>query len=368
MYENEVQKAQERLNAALTLAKKQPEEAINMILDMEKWVDETLPNDCPEYFGVVITYNEVMGDLKQRQRKLVEAEPYYKKMAKYAQQLNELDKEKFDIRLAQAYMKIAFNIRLSLGFQMFRNQPVALTEKTQMPYEATINFYKMAITVTDANAKKGSGKHLELRANCIIGLAIMNASIGNYKDAIAMYEDAIKIQKAIYQTLDNKESGVALGNSMATLATLYTLYKDPVKAQESLEDSIFTLKEHENEDPVRSGVLLARNYMNLAGTMVANKADKEDIDDAYEKATKKISMVNAIAKNAAVADEVTCYMLSGQFYVMTGDRAKGEPQLQHALDLVNPILEAQPDNQQMKVLKTRLEMLLRGEAPEKTEA
>ncbi len=366
MYENEVQKAQERLNAALSLSKNAPDEAVNMILDMEKWVDETLPHDCNEYYGIIITYNEVMGDLKHRRGKFVEAEPFYKKMILTTQKLYEQDKEKYDLRLAQGYQKLANNCRFSLGMHMFTQSPVTLNEKTQVPYDAAVRFYKIAITVTDANAKKGSGKHLELRAACIISLAILNACTGNYRDAINMYKDAVSIQKAIYQTLDNKESGANLGTSLTSLATLYTLYKDTEKAQECLEDSIFTLSEHENEDSVRAGILIARNYVNLAGTLMSNKADKEEIDAAYDKGIKKISMVNAIAGNAALADEVTCYMLSGQYYKLTGNSEKGDSQLNHALSLVKPMLEAQPDNKQLEVLKIRIEMLLRGEKPDMT--
>lgn len=364
MYENEVKKAQERLNAALTLAKQQPDEAVNMILDMQKWVEETLPNDCPEFYGVVITYSEVIGDMRLRAKNFVEAETYYKKMVQYAQKLYELDKEKFDLRLAQTYAKLANNCRTSIGCNVFGNKPRALTEKTQRAYDAGVNFYKAAITVIKDNAKKGSAKHLSLRADCIAALAIMNASTGNYKDAIAMYKDVVNIQKAIYQAVDNKEMGLKLATSMATLATIYSLYKDAENAQNSLEDSIFVLSEHEKEDPVRFGILIARNYMNLAGCHVILKHDEKEIDAAYEKATQKIGMVNAMAKNAALADEITCYMLSGQYYQTRGDRKKGDAQLNHAYETAKTACEMAPDNKQFEAMKKRLEMLLKIKSEE----
>ncbi len=362
MYEKEVQKAQERLNAALSLAKQQPDEAINMILDMENWVKETLPDDCPEFYGIVITYNEVIADMRMRARKFVEAEGYYKQMVQYAQKLYELDKEKYDLRYGTALAKLANNCRTCIGCHAFGNQPRPLNEKTQKPFDAGINFYKMAITVTQENAKKGSGKHLELRSECIASMAIMNASIGNYKDAIKMYNDAIGIQKAIYQALDNKEAGVKLGTSMATLATIYSLYKDHEKAQEFLEDSIYVLGEHESEDSVRSGILIARNYMNLAGCYVLLKHPQEEIDSAYDKGTQKISMVNAISKNAAVMDEITSYMLSGQYYKQVGDDEKGLKQLNHAYDLAKEVYEKHPENKQVEAVKKRIESLLGIEA------
>lgn len=358
MYEKEIQKAQERLNAALTLAKQQPDEAINMILDMQKWVEETLPNDCPEFYGVVITYNEVVADLRLRQRKFVEAESYYKQMIQYAQKLYEMDKEKYDLRLGTAYAKLANNCRTCIGCHTFSNQPRPLNEKTQKPYDAGINFYKMAITVTQENAKKGSGKHLELRAECIGSMAVMNASIGNYGESIKMFKDVINIQKALYQAVDNKDMGVKLGTSMSTLATVYSLYKDAESAQENLEDSIYVLGEHEKEDPVRSGILIARDYMNLAGCYVILKNPQEDIDSAYDKATQKISMVNAIAKNAAAMDEITCYMLSGQYYKQIGVEEKGLKQLNHAYDMAKEAMEKMPQNKQLEGMKKRLETLL----------
>ena len=95
MYEKELEKAQERLNAALTLSKQHPSEAINMILDMEKWVDENIDNETTEYYGVIIAYNEAMGDLSLRMKKYPEAEGFYKKMARMASKLYETDKSKF---------------------------------------------------------------------------------------------------------------------------------------------------------------------------------------------------------------------------------------------------------------------------------
>ena len=297
-----------------------------------------------------------------RARKFVEAETYYKQMVQYAQKLYEIDKEKYDLRYGTAFAELANNCRTCIGCHVFGNQPRPLNDKTQKPFDAGMNFYKMAITVTQENAKKGSGKHLELRAECIGSMAVMNASIGNYGESIKMFNDVINIQKALYQAVDNKEMGVKLGSSMSTLATVYSLYKDPENAQENLEDSIYVLSEHESEDSVRSGILIARNYMNLAGCYVLLKASKEEIDSAYEKATQKISMVNAIAKNAAVMDEITCYMLSGQYYTQVGETEKGTKQLNHAYDLAKEFYEKQPQNKQLEGLKKRLETLLGIEA------
>ena len=358
MYEKEVQKAQERLNAALSLANQQPDEAVNMIEDMLKWVKETLPNDCPEFYGIVITYNEVMGDLRLKARKFVEAEGYYKQMVNYSRELYELDKEKYDLRLANAYAKLANNCRSCINCNIFSTKPMTLTEMTQRPFDAGVNFYKAAITVINDNAKKGSGKHLEFRAQCIAALAVMNAAVGNYKDSINMFKDSISIYKAIYQALDNLAAGITLGNTMSSLATVYSLYKDAEKAAEALEDSIYVLLEHEKEDPVRSGVLIARNYMNLAGCYVLLKRDQEEIDGAYEKATQKISMANAIGKNAAVGDEITCYMLSGQYYANTGKKDKGTKLLEHAYDLAKDASEKNPSNKQFSLMRDRIGGLL----------
>ncbi len=73
-------------------------------------------------------------------------------------------------------------------------------------------------------------------------------------------------------------------------------------------------------------------------------------------------MVNAIAKNAAVMDEITCYMLSGQYYTQVGEKEKGTKQLNHAYDLAKEFYEKQPQNKQLEGLKKRLETLLGIEA------
>lgn len=358
MYEKEIEKAQERLNAALTLANKQPGEAINMISDMEKWIDETIPNDIPEYYGVVITYNEVMGDLSVKMRSFVQAENYYKKMLSNAVKLYEIDKTKYDIRLAVAYCKLANNCATNIGCHMIPQTPRLLNEQTQRPFDAGENFFKVAIKILQDGCKKGSAAHLQNQARAINSLATMEAAVGRYKESIAMWSDSVRILKAIYEAIDNKQMALFLGQTLQSMATVCTLYKDPGKSQECIEDSIYVLKEHEEENPVQIGVMIARNYMNLAGNLLMQNADKSEIDETYDKATSKISMVNAIAKGAAVADEVSCYLLSGQYYLATDRKEKGLQQVKHSNELIGPLMESRPDDNQLKSTKQHIDKLL----------
>ncbi|MBR4587822.1 MAG: tetratricopeptide repeat protein [Lachnospiraceae bacterium] len=361
MYEKELEKAQERLNAALTLSKQHPSEAINMILDMEKWVDENIDNETTEYYGVIIAYNEAMGDLSLRMKKYPEAEGFYKKMARMASKLYETDKSKYDFRLATAYCKLANNCATNIGCQGVPQTPRVLNEKMQRPFDAGENFYKMAISLLQENCKKGSIRHLEIQARAINSLATMEAAVGKYKEALKMFDDSVRILKAIYQTVDNKESGAFLGITLQNQATVATLFKDAPKAQECLEDSIFVLKEHEEEDSIRAGVMIARNYMNLGGCMLFQKADLAEVDAVYDKATAKISMVNAIAKGAAIPDEVSCYMLAGQYYLKTEREEKGKEMLMHAKDLAEKGLEADPNNAQFKNMVKHIDSLFSEE-------
>jgi tetratricopeptide (TPR) repeat protein len=361
MYEKELEKAQERLNAALTLSKQHPSEAINMILDMEKWVDENIDNETTEYYGVIIAYNEAMGDLSLRMKKYPEAEGFYKKMARMAAKLYETDKSKYDFRLATAYCKLANNCATNIGCQGVPQTPRVLNEKMQRPFDAGENFYKMAISLLQENCKKGSIRHLEIQARAINSLATMEAAVGKYKEALKMFDDSVRILKAIYQTVDNKESGAFLGITLQNQATVATLFKDAPKAQECLEDSIYVLKEHEEEDSIRAGVMIARNYMNLGGCMLFQKADLAEVDAVYDKATAKISMVNAIAKGAAIPDEVSCYMLAGQYYLKTEREEKGKEMLMHAKDLAEKGLEADPNNAQFKNMVKHIDSLFSEE-------
>ncbi len=288
MYEKELEKAQERLNAAMSLASKQPTEAINMILDMEKWVDETFPNDISEYYGVIITYNEALGDISLRMRNFPQAETYYKKMVVTAQKLYELDKTKYDLRLALAYCKLANNCATNIGCNVIPQQPRVLNDQMKVPFDAANKFYRIAITLIQDNCKKGSAKHLENQARAINSLAILNAAVGNLQDSSKMFDDSVRILKAIYQAIDTKNMAIMLGTTLQQQATVTTLIGDASKTQECIEDSIYVLKEHEDEDAIRSGVLIARNYMNLAGTMFFQKYPQDEVDATYDRYRKSI--------------------------------------------------------------------------------
>ena len=107
--------------------------------------------------------------------------------------------------------------------------------------------------------------------------------------------------------------------------------------------------------------MIARNYMNLGGCMLFQKADLAEIDAVYDKATAKISMVNAIAKGAAIPDEVSCYMLAGQYYLKTEREEKGKEMLLHAKDLAEKGLEADPNNAQFKNMVKHIDSLFSEE-------
>lgn len=362
MYEKELEKAQERLNAALTLAKKQPQESINMIVDMQKWIDETLPNDIVEYYGVTITYNEAIGDLYLSMRRFPDAEVAYKKMVSVAVKLYEVDKEKYDFRLAVAYCKLANNCATNIGMQNLLQGKRELEERMKRPFEAGENFFKVAIKMVEDNCKKGSARHLEIRARTINSLATMEANVGHYKEALAMFSDSVRILKAIYQTMDNLVYGVMLGETLLNQGAVYTMNGEHAKAQECLEDSIYVLKEHEDEDAVRSGIMIARNYMNLGASMLFQQADLDEVDVIYDKATSKISMVNAIAKGSAITDEISCYMLSGQYFKVSGREEKAVQQLEHAMKLVNGALAQAPDSAQFQNMKKHIEVVMNMKA------
>ena len=71
--------------------------------------------------------------------------------------------------------------------------------------------------------------------------------------------------------------------------------------------------------------------------------------------------VACAAKGAAIPDEVSCYMLAGQYYLKTEREEKGKEMLMHAKDLAEKGLEADPNNAQFKNMVKHIDSLFSEE-------
>ena len=193
-----------------------------------------------------------------------------------------------------------------------------LTELQKKMFELAEGLYKNAVACTMENAKKGALRYANLHALIMSELLVLYASVGDYEKAIACGKDGIKLEKAIYEKMDDKEHSFRLANRMNALATVYIFAKNVQAAVETLEDSIYVLEEHEEEDSDTFGMLLARNYLSLAGAYSQIPEEASNAEATYKKGLEQMTELNKKLNNRFINDLITAYMLVGDYYKRTG--------------------------------------------------
>lgn len=318
MNEKELLEIQKRIGDIVKESAKDPDGAIAALEAVQKEAAEAVEDTSAEYYSITVAVNEAKGDVYGRTKKPAEAEKAYIEMMKNAEKLYQLDKEKFDYRLGYANYKRASFYRMILQCNDLKNSPKVLNEQQQKLFTVTEGLYKNAVACTMANARKGMLRQVELHAVCMSELTVLYGAVGNYASAVACGKDGVKIDKAIYEKKDDKVHSFRLANRMNTLAAVYTLMKNVQLTMETIEDSIFVLEEHVEEDPVNFGYMLARNYMTVAGCYTQIEDEKENADEAFKKGLKYMEEVNEKTEKRLNDELLNCYIMVGDHFRKTG--------------------------------------------------
>lgn len=291
-----------------------PQAAVAALMDIIKETECKAGNTSPAFYSVAATAHEASGDIYMKAKKIGEAEKAFLEMMKMSVKLYEQDKEKYDYRLAFSYYKRAAFYRTALQCNTLSAKPKELTPLQKKMFELTEGLYKNAVACTMDHARKGVFRYVELHALVMSELLILYAAIGDYEKAIICGKDGIKLDKAIYEKLDDKAHSFRLANRMNALATVYTFQKDIQNTMETFEDAIFVLKEHEAEDPITFGVMLARNYISLGSCYAVIKEEAHKAEKTYQQGLNRMVEVNQKAENRLINDVITSYMMVGDYY------------------------------------------------------
>lgn len=314
MYEKQLFVIQKKIAETVQKSTENPEEAVSKLINLKKEVQGFATDTSPEFYNAVATIQEAIGDVWVKAKKPAEAEKAYIEMVQLSGKLYELDKQKYDYRLGISYYKRATFYRNILQCATLSITPKVLNDQQQKLFAVTEGLYKNAVACTMENAKKGQIRYVDLHALCLSELLVLYAAVGNYQSAIACGKDAVRLDKAIYEKIDDKAHSFRLSNRMNALATVYTFMKNVQLAMETLEDSIFVLEEHEEEEPVTFGVMLARNYLTLAGCYAQIEEEKDNADVTYQKGLERMVEVNKKTNNRLINDVITSYMIVGDHY------------------------------------------------------
>ncbi|MBR6365744.1 MAG: hypothetical protein IKS10_06595 [Lachnospiraceae bacterium] len=314
MFEAQVQEVNQKLEAAIELAKQDLAAGINSVDEITRDLDQIVPMESNEYYECKCNLNEVASDFRLMAQKFSECEANLKEMQKAAMELYKRDEEVYDIRVSTAYFKLGALGRICNGLGTLLPEPRVLNEEDQKIFDAILNYYKLAIRYTVDRLKEGHINIVTLHATALEHMSVLYGNVGNYKDAITAMEQSINFQKAIYDKRDDRSSGIHLAMRMNILSNLFNRMHDMNKVVEVLEDSIFVLEELEDADPLNIKILLCRHCLNLAGAYSRVREEASKAPAMYQKGVKKIEEAAEVNEKEALPDVVMANYLAAQYF------------------------------------------------------
>lgn len=314
MNEKEMLEKQKQVAELMKNLEKNPQEALKKLLELQQIADREMDKESAEYYSVTVAIQESMGDCHMKLKQIPDAEKAYQEGVRKATKLYEADRSQNDYRLGGAYYKLAAFYRALIGCNMMLPKPKELTEPQKKVFQIAEQCYKNAVGCTMDNAKKGSGRHIEFHANCFGELLVLYAAVGDYEHAIPFGKDAVHLSKVLYEKKDDKVYAFRLANQMNGLAAVYMFSKNSQLAMESMEDAVYVLEEHEEEDPVGLGITLARYYISLGSCYCAVEEEKMNAEEAYKKGLDRMEKLNGQSKNRLIDDLIQSYVFVGDYY------------------------------------------------------
>lgn len=352
MYEKELMEIQKRISETVKDSSQDPDGAAAKLEELQKEAEQLVSADSPEHYSTRAMFAAAKGDVYVGAKRPADAEKAYAEMMKASEQLYQLDKEKYDYQLGFSNYKFASFYRMFLQCTEFKAEPKVLNEQQQRLFSVTERLYKNAVACTMPNARKGMPRHVELHALCMSEMMVAYAAVGNYASAAACGKDCVNLDKAIYEKKDDKVHSFRLANHMNTLAAIYTIMKNTELTMEMMEDSIFVLEEHVEEDPVSFGYMLARNYLTLAGCYTQIEDEKQNADDAFKKGLQYMEDVNQKTDNRLVDELINNYMMVGDYYRKTNREINAKTYDVWAMKLASDRFKETKDMKYDRIMKT----------------
>lgn len=335
MYENELKEIHGKIAQVLKMKREQLPEAIALIEAEKENAARILPEDSLEHYSILVTLEESQGDLYQRSKQLKKAAECYDRMAKAAEILFQRDKTKYSFQKAAALYKQAGCVRISINCLVMTPVPRELNEQENKFYQLAMSRYKEAARLLLTGAQVGITRNVEMMSNCLIDMAVMHGVVGNYKEALECARNAVSLDKNLYETIDDKQHSMRVALHMNLLALIYNLMKNVEMAMETLEDAIYALGEHEQEDPIQFGITIGRFQMNLANCYQYSRTEKKQAEGTYLNALSNIKAVNDNTNGKFVLDLVSAFQAVGRYYISMGNRKEADSYLNNGILLAD---------------------------------
>ena len=102
-----------------------------------------------------------------------------------------------------------------------------------------------------------------------------------------------------------------------------------------LEDAIYALGEHEQDDPVQFGITIGRFQMNLANCYMGSRTEKHQAEPTYLNALANIQGINEKTGGRFVLDLISAFQAVGRYYLAQGNQKEAESYLNNGILLAD---------------------------------
>ena len=128
--------------------------------------------------------------------------------------------------------------RTALRCTQYGPNPIVLSDTQEKIFMSCEIHYKNAVGCTMNLAKQGNLHALELHSTTMNELSVLYTAVGKYEEALKVARDGIRIDKSIYEKINDKTRCFLYGNRLNNFATIYLVSKDYKNAMEIYETSI----------------------------------------------------------------------------------------------------------------------------------
>lgn len=332
MYEKELNELQSQIMQTVRCKREDADKALAALKDMQETIGDRFPKNTDAHHIAQVSLYESQGDLNQMLGRLQEAAVCYDEMAKHANLMYQ--KNSKDVanayRQGVAMFKQGVCVRLSIRCQVIAPTPRTLNDQEKQAFSVAEQFYKNAIRILGPEGSKGRAKELTMMSNCYMDLCTMYGIIGNYSNALETANLAVKIDKALYEGMDDAAHSMRLAIHMNVLSLIYNLMKNFEMAADTLEDAIYALSEHKGDNPEQFDMTIARFQLNL-GSCYQKGVRNADAEDTFKSALSMIKSYADKTGNRYTMDLISAFQATGMYYMAAGNRSEGESYLNNGI-------------------------------------
>ncbi len=315
MYRNQINEIRKNIIAAVEKSRTSCKEALAMLENIKQQAADSIPADDIASDLIVSMIWEAQGDVYMNSKDVPNAEKAFSEMFFTANRAYEKDREKLRSRYGFCCYKRAHFYAFTLGCSKPSYPPKTLNEKQQKVFELAITLYKSAIGVTFKPNTPMAVADADLHSLCLNEIMIMYAAVGDFDNAIKYGKDGVEIEKAVYAKLPDSDHGFRAISRLNGLAAICMAAQKAAPAAELLQQSIEIASKHMEENPQLFKTMAARSNLTLGNCFAVMPDKTAQAEMHFKSGVRLITDANEKSDNKLMADVLTAYMMTGDYYI-----------------------------------------------------